>query len=312
MRVSSAAFVFAIIVSLSARAGDDAPSVRWKTVGDRHVVEVAGLDRTTLDRLKPAEFTPEQWSALLRISVRREHARSDAARTPMLGSYRIEDNLVRFRPKFPLEPSLTYEAVFDPSKLPGTRVDPGNVAPIVATLTLDAAPTAATTTLDRIDPIAEIVPENLLKFYLTFSAPMSRGHAYQRVRVLDSNGKPLDLPFLEIGEELWDRTNTRLTLLFDPGRIKSELKPKIEAGPILVSGRTYTLVVDASWPDADGRPLVAGVRKPFRAGPADHESPDPKTWKIQGPKAGTRTSRRLFPRIARSSVARLTHGRSGS
>ena len=201
----------------------------------------------------------------------------------MLGSYRVEDDLVRFRPRFALEPGLTYEAIFDPSKLPGTGDRTPDAPPIVASLTLEAPSSAATTSLVRVDPAVATLPENLLKFYLTFSAPMSRGQAYDRVHLLDASGKAIDFPFLELGEELWDPSGTRLTLLFDPGRIKTGLKPREEAGPALEAGKSYTLVVDEAWPDARGRPLLRGFRKPFRVGPADHTSPDPASWTLRAP-----------------------------
>ena len=72
-------------------------------------------------------------------------------------------------------------------------------------------------------PSSATLPENQLRFYLHFSAPMSRGEVYQHLQLLDQDGKPIVLPFLEIGEELWDTTGQRLTLLIDPGRIKRGL-----------------------------------------------------------------------------------------
>ena len=231
----------------------------------------------------PTEFGPARWNALLRVVVR-PGAGPASDRRSMLGSYRVEDGLVRFRPRFPLERGLTYEAVFDPSKLPGAGDRTPDAPPIVAPLTLEAPSNVATTSLVRVDPAVATLPENLLKFYLTFSAPMSRGQAYDRVHLLDASGKAIDFPFLELGEELWDPSGTRLTLLFDPGRIKTGLKPREEAGPALEAGKSYTLVVDEAWPDAQGRPLLRGIRKPFRVGPADHTSPDPASWTIRAPK----------------------------
>ena len=40
---------------------------------------------------------------------------------PMLGVYRIQDNALRFEPQFPLEPGVTYQAIFHPEQLPGQR-----------------------------------------------------------------------------------------------------------------------------------------------------------------------------------------------
>ncbi|MCH7864908.1 MAG: hypothetical protein IIC56_06820, partial [Proteobacteria bacterium] len=105
--------------------------------------------------------------------------------------------------------------------------------------------------MTQVYPSADVLPENLLKFYLHFSAPMSRGDSYQHIRLVRQNGSVVDLPFLELDQELWDRRQTRLTLLFDPGRIKRGLKPHEEVGPALKPGRRYTLEIDAHWLNAE-------------------------------------------------------------
>jgi hypothetical protein len=136
-------------------------------------------------------------------------------------------------------------------------------------------------------PSADELPENLLKFYIHFSGPMSRGEAYRHVRLLNGSGEPVPWPFLELGEELWNPEMTRFTLFFEPGRIKQGLVPRLEMGPALASGGTYTLVVDEAWPDAAHRPLSQSARKTFRAAPADRRQPDPARWGITPPQAGT-------------------------
>jgi hypothetical protein len=131
------------------------------------------------------------------------------------------------------------------------------------------------------------VPENLLKFYIHFSAPMSRGVAYDHLHLLDATDRKIDLPFLELGEELWDPRAMRFTLLFDPGRIKRGLKPREEVGPALVEGRAYTLVIDAEWPDATGQPLGDSFRRSFRVVAPDEVQPDPANWQLRIPPAGS-------------------------
>src|SRR5262249_58737339 len=123
-------------------------------------------------------------------------------------------------------------------------------------------------------PSADVLPENLLKFYLHFSAPMSRGHSYDHIHLQDEAGKDVKLPFLEIDEELWDPTMTRLTLFIDPGRIKRGVRPLEEIGPALESGKSYTLVIDREWKDAAGNPLRDAFRKTFKVGPTDREPLD--------------------------------------
>jgi hypothetical protein len=98
----------------------------------------------------------------------------------------------------------------------------------------------------------------------------------------------VDLPFLEIDEELWNPEMTRLTLFIDPGRIKRGVQPLEEIGPALEEGKHYTLEIDAAWHDSAGLPLRENFRKAFRVGAPDREPPAPATWKIRSPKAGSR------------------------
>ncbi|MCL6608417.1 MAG: hypothetical protein K6T74_10025, partial [Geminicoccaceae bacterium] len=94
-------------------------------------------------------------------------------------------------------------------------------------------------------PTSDQLPENQLRFYIHFSAPMSRGEAYARIRLLDSAGKPIDAAFLELGEELWDPSGKRFTLLIDPGRIKRGLRPREDLGPVLEAGSALGFLVFA-------------------------------------------------------------------
>src|SRR5262249_2621292 len=118
--------------------------------------------------------------------------------------------------------------------------------------------------------------------------PMSRGEIYRHVRLLDDKGKAIDKAFLDLEEELWDREGKRLTLYFDPGRIKRGLKPREDLGAVLEEGKRYTLVIDRPFTDAEGNPLKETFRKRFRVGPPDETPPDPKKGKLQPPPAGER------------------------
>ena len=93
-----------------------------------------------------------------------------------------------------------------------------------------AKPKTEPTVVTQVYPTSDKLPENQLKFYLHFSAPMSRGDSYKHIQLLDEKGKAVELPFLELDEELWDPAGKRFTLFFDPGRIKRGLKPREEVG----------------------------------------------------------------------------------
>jgi hypothetical protein len=132
------------------------------------------------------------------------------------------------------------------------------------------------------------VPANILHWYVEFSAPMEPGSAHEHVRLLDEAGRPVSDAFLRVEEELWDRHRKRLTLLFDPGRVKRGVRANVEMGRPLDAGHRYRLVVDAAWRDAAGAPLASGFDKEFDAGSVDDRSPDPARWRLTAPRAGTR------------------------
>jgi hypothetical protein len=250
---------------------------------------VAGLDDANLRALAEARWAPDRWAALLAVYVDSDALAS--GQPAVLGSYAVKDGLLRFEPRFPLTPGLRYRAVLEPSRLPR----PADAKAVVAAFTIPK-PEAAATVVEQVYPTRDRLPENLLKFYLHFSAPMSRGEAYDHVRLLDEAGKPVVGPFLELGEELWDPAGKRFTLFLDPGRIKRGLKPREEFGPVLESGKKYMLVIDRGWSDAHGNPLKETYRKTFRAVAAVEEPIDPKTWQVRPPPAGgTRPLEVRFP-----------------
>jgi len=240
--------------------------------------ELTGLNAATLQQL--AKWNAAQFQRLLAVYA----GQPDANVPPMLGKYRIESGALRFEPQFALEPGVTYRAVFLPGKLPGGS---GNSV-ITATFTPPPRDLTPTTVVVQIYPSGDVVPENLLKFYLHFSAPMRRGNVYEYIRLFDEAGKPVELPFLEIDEELWNHDLTRLTLFIDPGRIKRGVKPLEEIGPSLEAGKSYKLVIDREWRDGNGAPLKASFEKTFRVAPADRQPPDQTQWQVQPPTAGGR------------------------
>jgi hypothetical protein len=213
---------------------------------------------------------PGDWAAVFSVFA-------GSGDTPMLGSYAVESGSLVFHPRFPPATGVRYRAVL---RIPGSP-------PIEAAFDGPPRP-SPTTEVAGIYPSSPVLPANTLKLYVVFTAPMSRGEAYRHLRLLDENGKERELVFLEIQQELWDRDYQRLTVLFNPGRIKRGLVPNREDGPPLEKGRRYTFVVDQEWHDARGAELRAGAEKRFTVGPADRTPPEPKQWKIATPRAGTR------------------------
>lgn len=200
---------------------------------------------------------------------------------PILGSTSLEGKTLRFTPRFGLEPGLRYRAVLHRGQLSGAPQTAGG--DLGADFEIPKPPAQSPTMVTHIYPTSDRLPENQLKFYLHFSAPMGRGEAYRHLHLLDADGKAVDGAFLELGEELWDRQLQRFTLLFDPGRVKRGLKPREDLGSALQEGQSYTLVVDRDWPDANGVPLEREARKSFQVLPRDEEPIDPTTWSLVPP-----------------------------
>ena len=244
---------------------------------DQQTITVIGLDRAWLPALQ--ENDGAKLAEVLTVRVGTGIQEAIAARTPIPGTVTVEATSdgfdLRFTPRFPFSPGVPYQVTFDP-----TRVD-GTLKPTVRTLTVPKPKPSARVSV--VYPKEDELPENLLRFYIHFSKPMSKGDAYSRVRLLDAKGKRVQYPFLELAEELWSEDGQRFTLLLDPGRVKRHLMPREVAGAVFVSGKEYTLVVDKSWQDRDGVPMTETYKKTFIVTPARQQAIDPKEWTLMLP-----------------------------
>jgi len=192
----------------------------------------------------------------------------------MLGTYSLQAGELTFRPRYPIAQGVLYRAV----------LHAGSSAAIEKTFSAPPLAPHAATEITHVYPSADTLPENILKLYIEFDGPMSRGFAWQHIRLLEADGSLVDLPFLEVDQELWDPGFRRMTVLFDPGRIKRGLVPNRDAGSPIEAGKQYTLVIDKSWPDANGNPLAKEIRKTFRVGPPERTGIDLKRWRIEAGK----------------------------
>jgi hypothetical protein len=259
-------------------ASPEAParfSIHWTTNG-AHRVSVCGTNFAAFAAQK-------DWQKFLKVHVEPDDLRTAIGLPAISGQYLLNDECLYFRPQFPFTPGVRYRATLTP---PGEK-------PISSVFEIPVPKRDPTTVVTEIYPTAAAVPENLLKFYLYFSAPMSGGHIYEHIQLTDQRGAAVELPFLEIDEELWNPEMTRLTLFLDPGRIKRGVKPLEEVGPALVEGQQYTLKISTAWLDATGTPLKQSFEKKFRVTASDRESPDLSKWKFTEPRSGTRDPLRI-------------------
>jgi len=217
-----------------------------------------------------AERVPDDWTRIFAVYA------GDGDLPPMLGSYRAAEGGVVFEPRFPLRAGVRYRVVFR-----------GVTPEITAVFELPADRHAPSARVEQVYPSSSVLPGNQLKFYICFSAPMQRAEAWRRVHLYDAAGTLVELPFLELQQELWDADYQRLTVLFDPGRIKRGLLPLQESGPAIEEGKQYTLAIDREWRDAQGAMLEQGYRKSFRVTASERTPPDPQTWRLAAPAAGS-------------------------
>ena len=268
---------------------DGEPRVRLNaTSSGRLAIDVEGLPAGDLTRLETDPPARDAWQALLRVEVAR-NGQASAALPPVLGDYAVHGGAVRFTPRFPFDPGQRYEVVFDPASLPSARDSAASpLRPIRTTIDVPAPDRAPSTQVAAVYPSALEVPENHLRLYIVFSAPMGLGAAGPYIRLVDEHGGPLADPFLPLDVDLWNEDRTRFTVLYDPGRVKRGILPNEEMGRPLAAGQTYVLEIDAGWRDAEGQPLVAPFRREFRVGPSRERALDPADWRLEIPARGTR------------------------
>lgn len=240
-----------------------------------HRVRLLGLPRETLRRL---ESSGERELASALPVYPREHLDGGApGYEPMAGPYEVGADAVTFVPRYPLVPGLCYVMV--------VRTAEG--APQRLEFRLPAARTEPTTEVVAVYPSGDRLVRNQLKLYLEFSAPMSEGQAASHVRLERADsGEAIEDPFVP-DPELWDRDHRRLTLLFDPGRLKRGLRPQLEAGYPLQEGVAVRLVVGEGFRDAEGNPLREPFERRYEVGGDLRARVAPRDWECRLPEAGT-------------------------
>src|SRR5262245_13407142 len=179
-----------VVKAQSISTPQDKYSVRWTPDlpnlkdANKVAVEVSGLPVATIRHLQRLNWKQPQWQRLLSVYAEPHGSTTSQSLPPMLGRYRVESGVLLFEPQFPLDQSIAYRAIFRPDPLPGNGRSKS--APIDAIFQLPPRSATPDTVVTRIYPSADLLPENLLKFYVHFSAPMSRGNIYDYIHLLRS------------------------------------------------------------------------------------------------------------------------------
>jgi hypothetical protein len=227
-------------------------------------------DSTALAMMIPRELFKEVPDEMIIDSLR---VYVKGATVPVLGTATIENDDVMFEPVVPLTAEMSYEV-----KLQGE---------LITTLSVPPTEKMYKSGVTAIYPSAEIVPENLLKFYIVFAQPMQEGYAFENIILLRNDRDTVTGVFLDLQPELWNSERTILTLWLDPGRIKRDLQPNKKMGNPLQQGDRYRLLIKKDWRNAGGKNMETNYHKEFKVGPRDSLVPDHRVWMILPPEAGS-------------------------
>jgi hypothetical protein len=229
---------------------------------------------------------PADWlKSIFQVTVAQTGS-AEAGNLPNVsGRYVLLEDEVQFIPHFPFERGVKYRATFNLQPLGAPRAAVSlNLEFLIPSEERSPAPTAVT----HIYPSSDLLPDNLLRFYVCFSHSMQRGQALQEISLLDSHGERVADALYRPPVELWDRAMRHLTVLLDPGRLKRWVGPNIELGPPLKVGEKYTLEIGSGMNDLYGRPLRERFRKHFVVDDPVRKHISVEHWKILPPVTGTR------------------------
>jgi hypothetical protein len=247
-------------------------------------VSVSSLAPDLLAFLRDSPRSARLLQSSFRVTV--DHASSpEVDGLPAVsGRYLLFEDEVQFIPHFPFESDIKYRASFDPHWLGDPFADPISLEFQIPVEQKSSAPAEVT----QVFPSSDVLPENLLRFYVCFSNSMQRGKALDEISLLDSEGRPVADVLYRHPIELWDRTMRRLTVLLDPGRLKRWVGPNVELGPPLKAGEEYTLEIGSGMFDREGRRLPQPFRKRFVVGDPVQEKISVASWRILPPVTGSR------------------------
>jgi hypothetical protein len=263
------------------------PTLRVNSDGSPHgsgSVSACGLGPDLVAFLASCTGPGDLLKPIFRVTVAQVPSLEGDSLPDVSGRYLLFEDEVQFIPHFPFEKDVRYCATFDPRPLgPPLTAEPSMLEFLIPAKETPPALTEVT----HIFPSSDLLPENLLRFYVCFSNSMQRGRALEEISLLDSDGQPVADALYRPPVELWDRTMRHLTVLLDPGRLKRWLGPNVELGPPLKVGQEYTLEIDSGVIDLYGHPLRERFRKHFLVGNSVRKHISVEHWKIVPPVTGS-------------------------
>ena len=149
-----------------------------KLVLSAESIQVVNVDAKLLTAVADQGWGDEEWAQVFRAYT--WHAHRKQISQPMAGHYHVEQMAVYFTPLFPFSAGQTYFAEFDYGRLQETSGkksgEPSHENDDIAELVFSIPAVAVPATfIEAIYPASDTLPENLLRMYIYFSAPMSSG-----------------------------------------------------------------------------------------------------------------------------------------
>ncbi|HZZ77075.1 MAG TPA: hypothetical protein VFE62_01070 [Gemmataceae bacterium] len=224
-------------------------------------------------KLPMGRIAPEDGEKLLSVSLVPDDTKKPGP--AMIGAYeRKADDLI-FTPRFGFSAGQTYRATLHTAK------------PITLDYRAPDAAAKAPPRVLKIYPTNDVLPANVLRFYIYFDRPMRGGREiFDQIVLIDDKGKVIDEPWLI--DEIWDEANNCLIIYIQPGRIKWGVMLREVLGPVFFPKREYSLVVRGSVADREGNKIGKDIVKKFRTTAEDRVRVDLSEWKLLAARAGTK------------------------
>lgn len=218
------------------------------------------------------------------LSVFVKNDREKYTSNAVQGRYEVEGDYLTFTPYFPFEKGMTYVV--------RTKNTDDNYT--YQSFQVGKKEAVEKARVVSIYPSANELPENLLRFYFYFNTPMKKGQALKHIQLVDAAGNIDNHAFMEFKQELWSADGKRLTILFDPGRIKRGVSTNIELGPALLERNKYQLTISGDWEDVYGQELTVETTKEFTVTKAYRQQIKVDELEIQKPKANNNDTLNIY------------------
>lgn len=187
---------------------------------------------------------------------------------PIIGSFVKKDGDLIFTPKFSLLENVPYLLQTEKGDIGFSLKTSNNNVPIIT----------------AVYPTADELPENLLRMYIQFSSPMKTVGNLEHIKLINEQGEEVKGAIFNNVYELWDDSQTQLTIIFDPARVKTGLRANETLGRALEPEKTFHLVID-ELENIYGKKLAHPFTKTFKVVAEDIISPSPDSWEFMLPKS---------------------------